>query len=366
MVPAHVSVEIARSQGARVILCPRRGYGSAIRYGIESAESTYILFGDADGIDDLGSISGFVRELRNRQRLSDWNETTGRIEPGAMPFLHRYLGTPVLTEIPATFCSIWTYRIVIPACGDWAKMLSGEWDWPLPDGIRIGDADQSRYFRIWRWKKFRLRFIGISVIGNRIFTHGVMVGVTYVSCWFNAPMISSVYPGFFLFLLGTGLLFLQVGGPVTFGFLHMDLHFMILGISMSVLGMSAFQMGMIISFFPIRMIITEMIGWSGSWNSFLSIGRYSWVSGWPVLVSGYFWWFSYWLGTYFFGEPSNGTAASVGLYFVFIGISLCFSFFSRRSWIRMRSSPFQFFIPYLFFGGKHRNVSNLAKMEKEC
>ena len=93
------SQEIARAHGARVVDVPRRGYGAALRAGILAADGEYVLMADADdsyALDDLGE---FLAALRDGAELVMGNRFKGGIEAGAMPFLHRYLGNPVLSQM---------------------------------------------------------------------------------------------------------------------------------------------------------------------------------------------------------------------------------------------------------------------------
>ena len=93
------SQEIARRLNARVVNVPAKGYGSALKGGIAAARGKYIIMGDADDSYDFSSLNPFVRKLRNGYDLVMGNRFKGGIESGAMPFLHRYLGNPVLTGI---------------------------------------------------------------------------------------------------------------------------------------------------------------------------------------------------------------------------------------------------------------------------
>ncbi len=93
------SQEIARGHGARVVHAERRGYGSALQAGIASARGTYVIMGDADDSYDFGNIEPFVTRLRAGDELVMGNRFRGGIRPGAMPWLHRYVGNPVLTGI---------------------------------------------------------------------------------------------------------------------------------------------------------------------------------------------------------------------------------------------------------------------------
>jgi glycosyltransferase involved in cell wall biosynthesis len=93
------SQEIARRLNARVVNIPTKGYGSALKGGIEAARGKYIIMGDADDSYDFSNLNPFIKKLRNGYDLVMGNRFKGGIESGAMPFLHRYLGNPVLTGI---------------------------------------------------------------------------------------------------------------------------------------------------------------------------------------------------------------------------------------------------------------------------
>ena len=97
------SQAIARQAGARVIDVPRRGYGAALGAGIAAARGRFVVMGDADGSYDFTNLRAFVDRLRGGAQLVMGNRFQGGIEPGAMPWLHRYLGNPVLSFIGRLF-----------------------------------------------------------------------------------------------------------------------------------------------------------------------------------------------------------------------------------------------------------------------
>ncbi len=97
------SQEIARNLGARVIDVPRKGYGSALMGAIEASYGKYVIMGDSDDSYDFGNLTLFVQELRNGYDLVMGNRFKGGVAKGAMPFLHRYLGNPVLSFIGRLF-----------------------------------------------------------------------------------------------------------------------------------------------------------------------------------------------------------------------------------------------------------------------
>src|SRR5215471_18677119 len=93
------SQEIARQCGARVVDVRVKGYGNALQGGIAAAQAKYILMGDSDESHDFSHIPRFFDALRAGADLVVGNRFRGGIAKGAMPFLHRYLGNPVLTGI---------------------------------------------------------------------------------------------------------------------------------------------------------------------------------------------------------------------------------------------------------------------------
>lgn len=100
------SVELAKSLGARVIPISERGYGAALMGGILAAEGRYVVMGDSDDSYDFSSLMPFLTALRTGADLVIGNRFLGGITPGAMPFLHRYIGNPVLSYIGRLFFEI--------------------------------------------------------------------------------------------------------------------------------------------------------------------------------------------------------------------------------------------------------------------
>lgn len=90
------SAELAEAAGARVVREPRRGYGSAYLAGFEAARGEYIVMGDADLTYDFNEIPRFLRELDDGADMVI-GDRMKNIHPGAMPWLHRYVGNPLLS-----------------------------------------------------------------------------------------------------------------------------------------------------------------------------------------------------------------------------------------------------------------------------
>jgi hypothetical protein len=97
------SQALATRLGARVVHVRERGYGSALRAGIEAAAGKYIVMGDADDSYDFAAIYPFVEQLRKGHDLVMGNRFRGGIVSGAMPWSHRWVGNPILSGLGRVF-----------------------------------------------------------------------------------------------------------------------------------------------------------------------------------------------------------------------------------------------------------------------
>jgi glycosyltransferase involved in cell wall biosynthesis len=93
------SIEIAQKLGARVVRVEARGYGSALRAGIEAARGAFIVMGDADDSYDFSEVPRFVEKWRQGNDVVVGNRFRGEIKPGAMPWHHKYVGNPALSSL---------------------------------------------------------------------------------------------------------------------------------------------------------------------------------------------------------------------------------------------------------------------------
>ncbi|HXC98634.1 MAG TPA: glycosyltransferase family 2 protein [Verrucomicrobiae bacterium] len=94
------SIEIAEKLGARVVPVKLKGYGNALKGGIEAARANWVIMGDADDSYDFSEIEGFVKKLREGNELVMGCRLSGgggRVMPGAMPWSHRWIGNPMFT-----------------------------------------------------------------------------------------------------------------------------------------------------------------------------------------------------------------------------------------------------------------------------
>jgi glycosyltransferase involved in cell wall biosynthesis len=94
------SQALALATGARVVSVPEKGYGNALMGGIDAAKGHYVILVDADDSYDFGQIPLFLEKLRAGNELvlgCRLPSGGGRIFPGAMPWLHRWVGNPMFS-----------------------------------------------------------------------------------------------------------------------------------------------------------------------------------------------------------------------------------------------------------------------------
>jgi hypothetical protein len=112
------SIEIAERLGARVVPVPIKGYGAALSTGIHEARGRFVIMGDSDDSYDFLHLQPFVDKLREGYDLVMGNRFLGGISPGAMPFMHRFFGNPMLSALGRR---IYDHEV----CGDFYCGLRG-------------------------------------------------------------------------------------------------------------------------------------------------------------------------------------------------------------------------------------------------
>lgn len=93
------SREIAWGLGVRVVDVAGKGYGRALAAGIAAARGKFIVMADSDGSYDFREAAAFLPLLRSGTDMVIGNRFAGTIHPGAMPWLHRYVGVPLLSGL---------------------------------------------------------------------------------------------------------------------------------------------------------------------------------------------------------------------------------------------------------------------------
>lgn len=100
------SQDIARSFDARVVEVEEKGYGAALSGGIAAAKGRFVIMADSDDSYDFTGLMPILEKLREGYELVVGNRFTGGIKDGAMPFLNRYFGNPVLSALGKLFFRI--------------------------------------------------------------------------------------------------------------------------------------------------------------------------------------------------------------------------------------------------------------------
>lgn len=242
------SIEVAKQYGARVVHASVKGYGSALRKGIEEARGDFIVLGDADGSHDFSETPRFVAKWREGYEFVAGNRFQGEIKAQAMPWHHKYLGTPFLSGLLHLFfgagvgdinCGMrgmtrelgqrldfrttgmeFASESLIKAAKAGARMA----EVPItmwPDGR--GRPPHLRPFRDgWR----HLRFILLS-----------------------APNWLFLVPGGFLVALGIGLVLWLLPGLRFAGKVGLDVHTMALGMMLALVGVHIISIGLFVKVF---------------------------------------------------------------------------------------------------------------------
>jgi len=97
------SQKIAENLGAQVVTIKQLGYGAALRGGILASKGEFVIMGDGDDSYNFLEIGPFIQEWKKGTQFVIGNRFSGGIEKGAMPWLHKYLGNPVLSFIGRLF-----------------------------------------------------------------------------------------------------------------------------------------------------------------------------------------------------------------------------------------------------------------------
>src|SRR6267378_2635577 len=246
------SQAIANELGARLIPVERKGYGSALIGGIQAARGEFVIMGDADDSYDFTAIAPLIARLRDGCDLVVGNRFLGGIEPGAMPWSHRWIGNPVLTFISRVFfhtpvgdahCGLRGFRkdaferMKLRATGmEFASemvikaSLKGMRIAEVPVSLRPDGRSRPPHLRTWRDGWRHLRFMLLF-----------------------SPRWLFLYPGLALLVVGLGLSALLVAGPLRIGGIRLDIHTMLVAGFLSMLGYQLVLFAVFTKIFAIRM-----------------------------------------------------------------------------------------------------------------
>ena len=235
------SVEISTRSGARVVHQPLRGYGNAYIKGIENARGKYVIMGDADNTYDFSEIHKFIEPLRKGADMVMGSRLKGRIHKGAMPFLHRYIGNPILSgilnlmfkaKVSDSHCGMRSFKrevfdklrlktpgmefaseMVIKAAKARIKIV----DIPISYYPREGESKLRTFKDGWRHLRFMLLL---------------------------SPKYLFLLPGSVMFVFGLVSLIMLVRGPIIIRGHDFDLHMMILSSFFTISGLQILSLGL--------------------------------------------------------------------------------------------------------------------------
>ena len=242
------TAEIALAGGARVLRTPKRGLGRAYIDALPYIRGRYVVMGDADCTYDFRQVGLFVDAMREGNEFAMGSRWRGSIEPGAMPKLHQYFGTPVTTWVLNVLFGSRFSDIHCGMRGITRDALlhmgleSQSWEYAsemVLKSVRMGlttaevpvtflkdrDGRLSHHKRSGWFSPFQAAWINLRAM----FIHGAEFFL--------------VKPGIVMLALGLLLTLPLSFGPVTIGPVTPSLDSMFLGVVLSVMGLQSIYFG---------------------------------------------------------------------------------------------------------------------------
>jgi glycosyltransferase involved in cell wall biosynthesis len=242
--------EFALAGGARVLRTPKRGLGRAYLDALPHIRGRYVLMGDCDCTYDFRELAPFVEKFRGGAEFVMGSRFRGYIEPGSMPPLHRYLGTPVTTAILNV---IFASHFSDIHCGmrgitrdALARMDLRSQSWEYASEMVLKSVHMSL-----RTEEVPIRFLKDR--DGRLSHHRRSGWFSpWHAAWINLRAMFVYGADFFLYkpglvLIALGLLLtLPLSfGQVTLGPITFSLHSMLFGVTLAVLGLQCVYMGIL-------------------------------------------------------------------------------------------------------------------------
>ena len=242
------SAEIARRHGARVVHAGVKGYGSALRKGIEEARGDFIILGDADGSHDFSEIPRFLAKWREGHDFVVGNRFRGEIKDGAMAWHHRCIGTPILSGLLNLFFGAGVEDI---NCGmrGMSREISRRLDFRTT-GMEFASESLIKATKAGA----RIAEVPITMWPDR--RNGPPHLRSFRDGWrhlrfilLSAPNWLFILPGCLLVALGLALVVWLLPGPRFAGKVGLDVHTMALGMMLALLGVHIISIGLFVKVF---------------------------------------------------------------------------------------------------------------------
>ena len=321
------SPELARSAGARVVLEPVKGYGHTYLRGFKEAAGRYVVIGDSDGTYDFTLVPDFLERLRQGYDFVNGSRLKGDIDDGAFSFAHRYVGVPFLTwalnrfsgsKFSDAHCGMRGFsreaidkmglrtggmelasEIILQAARADLKVA----ELPVPYRARAGESKLRTFADGWRHLRFMLLY---------------------------SPTHVFVVPGTALLVAGLIMLLALVWGRLNIGSLSFDIHYMVVGSILAILGFQVAALGLQARMYAlsIGMANVDDLVLVGMRHLTLERGL---AAGGAILLAGLgvlSWIVASWVGRDFSFDPTNMLRpALLGLTLVVIGAQAIFTSF---------------------------------------
>jgi glycosyltransferase involved in cell wall biosynthesis len=237
------SVAIAEEHCARVVHVGARGYGNALRKGIEEAHGKFIIMGDADDSYDFSEVPRFVAKWRDGYELVLGNRFKGEIKPGAMPWLHHHFGNPAITSI---LNSLFHKSVGDAYCGmrGFSKDLYQRADLRctgmefalelIIKATKLGASVTEIPITLWPDKRGRPPHLRTFHDGWRSLRFMLLY----------APNWLFLFPGCSLLTVGVSIVVWLLPGPRHIGHAEIDLHTMLFGMMFTLTGTQIVSIGL--------------------------------------------------------------------------------------------------------------------------
>jgi glycosyltransferase involved in cell wall biosynthesis len=246
--------ELALAAGARVLKTPKRGLGRAYIDSLPFIRGKYLILGDCDCTYDFRELEPFVQKFRDGAEFIMGSRFRGYIEPGAMPPLHRYLGTPVTTWIlNVIFSSHFSdihcgMRGITRAALERMGLRSQSWEYASEMVLK------SVHMQL-RTEEVPIRFLKDQE--GRLSHHKRSGWFSpWSAAWINLRAMFIYGAAFFLYrpglllaVLGAALMLPLSFGPLTLGPITFSLHWMLLGLTLATLGLQCSYLGILAQIF---------------------------------------------------------------------------------------------------------------------
>jgi glycosyltransferase involved in cell wall biosynthesis len=244
------SPAIAAEHGARVVTVPRRGLGRAYIDAIPHVRGRIAIMGDCDLTYDFRELRGFIDAIRAGHDFVMGTRTKGEIEPGAMPALHRYFGSPLTTWM---FNVIYGTRFSDIHCGMRAitrealqrmALESPGWEYAsemILKAHRLRMRTTEVPVRFWKDREGRESHLRRG--GWR--TPWIAGWDSLRVMFLYAPDFFLLRPGLVLSVLGVLLAGALAPGPFSAFGVGFNLHWMLLGVVAATVGYSAVQLALL-------------------------------------------------------------------------------------------------------------------------